>query len=293
MRFVVCIATAALWSQLAAAETIERRADASPSGEVEIVNVAGDVRVIGWDRPQVQVKADLDSDVEELEFEPHDDHTLIKVKWPHGDAGGGSSSLIVHVPRDSSVMVKTVSASQKLENVRGEQRLQSVSGEIETQIWDEDFQAKSVSGQIRASGHGEEGSARVTNVSGGVQLDRIAGDIDVNTVNGEIEIRGAQGERVRLKTTNGGIRFEGALSSQARLEAEAINGAIVANLHGKIDASFDIETFNGAIDNCFGPKPQRTSEYAPGNALRFEEGKGSARVRIKTLNGAVNLCRKP
>lgn len=293
MRFVVCIATAALWSQLAAAETIERKADASPSGEVEIVNVAGDVRVIGWDRPQVQVKADLDSDVEELEFEAQGDRTVIKVKWPRGDAGGGSSSLAVHVPRDSSVMVKTVSASQMLENVRGEQRLQSVSGEIETQVWDEDFQAKSVSGRIRASGHGNQGSARVTNVSGGVQLDRIAGDIDVSTVNGEIHIRGAQVERVRLKTTNGAINFEAALLPEARIEAEAINGTVVANLRGKIDASFDIETFNGDIDNCFGPKPQRTSEYAPGSALRFEEGGGDARVRIKTLNGAVNLCRKP
>ena len=101
MRFVVCIAAAAVWSQLAVAETVERQADASAHGEVEIVNVSGDVRVVGWDRPQVQVKADLDSDVEELEFETHDDRTAIKVKWPHGDAGGGSSSLIVHVPRDS------------------------------------------------------------------------------------------------------------------------------------------------------------------------------------------------
>ena len=29
-----------------------------------------------------------------------------------------------------------------------------------------------------------------------------------------------------------------------------------------------------------------------GQELRFREGQGTARIRIKTLNGDVNLCRK-
>jgi hypothetical protein len=34
----------------------------------------------------------------------------------------------------------------------------------------------------------------------------------------------------------------------------------------------------------------RTSEYAPGQELRFREGSGAARVRIKTLNGDISVC---
>ena len=60
---------------------------------------------------------------------------------------------------------------------------------------------------------------------------------------------------------------------------------------GPVNAEFDISTFNGDIRNCFGPKPERTSEYAPGRELRFREGQGSGRVRIKTLNGDVDVCR--
>lgn len=290
MKSAVFVA-ALMVAHFAAAETVERQTDALPDGEVEIVNVSGDVRVIGWDKRQVHVKGELDSEVEELEFHREDDRTLIKVKWPRGDSGGGSSSLVVHVPQDSSVMVKTVSASQRLENVRGEQRLQSVSGDIETQVWEEDLQAKSVSGRVQVNGQAQENTSRITNVSGGVILNNIAGEIEATSVNGAIEVRGGEFESVRLKTTNGEIRLEGTLLPDARLEAEAINGTVAVGLRGKIDASFDIETFNGSIDNCFGPKAQRTSQYAPGRALRFSEGKGSARVRIKTLNGAVDLCR--
>jgi hypothetical protein len=59
-----------------------------------------------------------------------------------------------------------------------------------------------------------------------------------------------------------------------------------------VDAEFDISTFNGDIDNCFGPKPHRTSEYGPGNSLRFKEGNGDGRIRIKALNGTVEICNR-
>jgi len=97
--------------------------------------------------------------------------------------------------------------------------------------------------------------------------------------------------RGRIQTTNGDLRLQTALARDARLEAEAINGDLSFQLRQPIDAEFDIETFNGEIDNCFGPKSTRTSEFAPGNALRFKEGNGNARIRIKTLNGGVEICK--
>ena len=59
-----------------------------------------------------------------------------------------------------------------------------------------------------------------------------------------------------------------------------------------VGAEFEVTSFNGEIRNCFGPKPVRTSEYAPGTELRFKEGQGTARVRIKTLNGDIGICNK-
>jgi DUF4097 and DUF4098 domain-containing protein YvlB len=291
MRSIVFGFVAVLLAHTAASETIERTLDVSPRGEVEILNVSGDVRVIGWERPQVQLRADIDSGVDEVQFERRGDRTTVRVKVQR-NAERGSADLVVHVPRDSTLLsVKTVSASQRIEGVRGEQRLQSVSGRVETEVFNEDFEGKTVSGEIVVNGHGET-SAHLTSVSGRLVLENVGGDLDLNTVNGEMQVLGGAIERARLKTTNGRMRIEGSLRPDARFDAESINGAIELQLRGSLDAEFNVETFNGAIRNCFGPKPQRTDKYAPGLVLRFTEGKGSARVRLKTLNGGIELCKK-
>jgi hypothetical protein len=54
-------------------------------------------------------------------------------------------------------------------------------------------------------------------------------------------------------------------------------------------AQFDVQSFSGRIDNCFGPKPAET-RYGPGTRLEFKNGEGSARVRLETKSGNVELC---
>ncbi|MGH8176266.1 MAG: DUF4097 family beta strand repeat-containing protein [Steroidobacter sp.] len=274
------------------AEVIEKRAPADARGEVEIVNVAGDVRVLGWERAEVQVNADLGSGVERLEFKRNGPHTLVKVVLPGGRSSSGSSDLVVRVPRDSAVAVKTVSADQTVQSVRGAQRLQSVSGNIMTENWDGEFEAKTVSGEIEVLGHGGDGPMRVTSVSGDVRLMDIGPELDLNTVTGDMDVRMDELTRVRIKTTNGDLELIGKLSPHGRIDAEAINGDLRFLLRGAIDAEFNIETFNGDIDNCFGPRSERTREFGPGNELRFTQGEGKAQVRIKTLNGGVEICKK-
>jgi hypothetical protein len=54
-------------------------------------------------------------------------------------------------------------------------------------------------------------------------------------------------------------------------------------------ADFDVQSFSGSIDNCFGPKPVESS-YGLGSRLTFRSGDGQARVRIETKSGDVHLC---
>jgi DUF4097 and DUF4098 domain-containing protein YvlB len=283
----------ALAAGAAHAEEITKSGPADPKGEVDIVNVAGTVEVVGWDRAEVQVHADLGSGVERLEFKTEGARTLIKVVLPRMGGSHGSSDLIVKIPRDSSVDVNTVSADQRIASVRGAQRLQAVSGSVETEFGPGDLEVKTVSGSITARGSDGKGSVRATSVSGDVQLDKIGPELDLNTVSGDMTVRVAERlQRARIKTTNGDLELTAALAKEGHLDAEAINGDLRFTLRGDINAEFDIETFNGDIDNCFGPKPSRTREYGPGNELRFTQGKGDARVRVKTLNGAVGICQR-
>lgn len=281
---------------IAQAEIVERVAEADPKGTVDISNIAGEVRVTGWDRAEVAVKADIDDNIERLEFERRGAVTIVKAVYRSGRGGGKGAMLDIHAPRDSAIKTTTVSADQIVRDMRGAQRLQSVSGDIRTQTSADDLYVSSVSGDVDVTGAGDKTPAnartRIATVSGEIKAMNLGGEVEVESVSGSIDASAGDVARARIKTTSGEATLRASLRRDARIEAESINGELTIELLGKIDAEFDIESFNGSIDNCFGPKSQRVSEFGPGRELRFKEGDGSARVRIKTLNGAINLCRK-
>ena len=279
------------------ADSVERRIDADPRGEVEVVNVVGSVRVSGWDRPEVQVNAELGSSVERLDVLRDGNHVLVKVVYKSGNRRSGDSDLDIRIPQASRLTTSTVSADQRISDVHGPQRLQTVSGSIDTDVWDGGFEAKSVSGSVRAVGHPTKskpltGEVRITTVSGEVSIENVGSELELRTVSGDLDVEGRDLTRAYIRTTNGNLHLEASIAPNARIDAETINGELRFDFSGTVNAEFDIETFNGDIDNCFGPKPKRTSEYSPGTQLRFKEGAGQGRVRVKTLNGGVSICNK-
>lgn len=292
LHAVVTMAMLTVAAQCADAEKISKTLPADARGEVEIVNVAGSVAVSSWERNEVQVDADLGSSVERLDFRSEGSRTYIKVVLPRMSGGGGSSDLIVKVPRNSSLIVNTVSAEQNITGVRGMQRLQAVSGNINTEFGPGDIELKTVSGDIQARGRDGKGLVRATTVSGDLEIHQAGPELELNTVSGDMLVTLERLDRGRIKSTNGDLELTAVLGEGARVEAEAINGDLSFHLQGEVNAEFDIETFNGDIENCFGPEPRRSRLYGPGNELRFTEGKADARVRIKTLNGNVTVCKR-
>jgi len=267
---------------------IHESAQVHPKGEVEVSNIAGSVRVTGWDRDVVEVTGTLGSGVEDLEFRTEGRYTLIKVRMPRNGRSGGSD-LEISMPASGRLTVGTVSSDTTVQGVQGALRLQTVSGKIETDVFGEDAQLKTVSGDVIVQGTDEVGLLTVTTVSGDVGLRDVRGEMVVQTVSGDVEAESTELERARIRTTNGDADLRTGLASGARVEMEAVNGDLTLTITGEPDAEFNIETFNGDIRNDFGPEPVRTSRYAPGRELRFSERDGSARVGIKTLNGAIIL----
>jgi len=295
MKFLRVIGATALCFAIAAhADSVERRVPADARGEVEIVNVSGDVQVSGWDRPEVEVNAELGQGVERLDVlsDEKNRRTTVKVVLPGGRRTSGSTDLIVRIPRDSALTINTVSADQTISDVHGVQRLQAVSGTINTQTWAEELAIKTISGDVVVRAHKNPSNITMTSVSGGISLSDAAGELSLETVTGDMAVNMESLTRGRIRTTNGDVHLRTVLARDARLDAEAINGDLRFTLRNPLDAEFDIETFNGEIDNCFGPKAERKHEFAPGNVLRFKEGAGSARVRVKTLNGGVEICKE-
>ncbi|MEJ2275426.1 MAG: DUF4097 family beta strand repeat-containing protein [Woeseiaceae bacterium] len=291
MKKLYVMALATLVPLAAMAEEVDRTLDAAADGSVHISNISGSVKVDGWNRDEVQVQGFIGRNVEELIFDRDGDRITIKVKVPKKGSRDIKSDLRVSVPRESSIDVATVSADIEVEGVRGYQKLEAVSGDIDTEAFESDVRAGTVSGDVEVRGHGEDTETHGNSVSGDVVFYRLSGQVTAESVSGDIEVEGGAFDRAGFNTVNGDIEFVAELRSDGKLTAETVNGEVDLDFQGTVSGRFDIDTFNGDISNCFGPKPERTSRYAPGQELSFQEGNGDARVTVSTMNGDVSICR--
>lgn len=291
MKRMTSLILAILLAATAQAEEVNRTIDAASDGHVDVSNIAGSITVHGWNRNSVEVTGTLGRNVEELIVERDGDKVRIKVKVPRSSGRAIDTDLRISIPKDSSLDVGTVSADITVSDVNGSQGLHTVSGDVETEYFGGRLKAESVSGDVEVDGNNADGDITATTVSGDVTLVRVSGEVKAEAVSGDVIVDEGSFDRAGLETVNGEIVFEGNLREDGRLTVNSVNGDVDIEFTGSLSARFDIETFNGSIRNCFGPKPERTSKYAPGLELDFEVGGGNGRVSVDTLNGDVNICK--
>ena len=291
MKRLTAIVLSALLAMPVAAEEVDRTLDAASDGHVKVSNISGSISVNGWSRNEVEVTGVLGRNVEELIFERDGDRITIKVKVPRNSGRGIESDLSIQVPENSSIDVGTVSADIEVEDVRGELKLNTVSGDIDTEGGESDISAGSVSGDVEISGQRKDAETRANTVSGDVTLFRVSGTVAGESVSGDVIVDEGAFDRVGLNTVNGEILFHAELRNGGKLKAETVNGSVDLEFTDGVSGRFDVDTFNGDIDNCFGPKPERTSKYTPGWEWSHEDSDGDARVTVSTLNGDVTICR--
>jgi DUF4097 and DUF4098 domain-containing protein YvlB len=291
MKKLITFSLGFLLASTVMADEVDKTLDAAADGHVDISNIAGSVTVGGWSRKQVEVTGTLGRNVEELVFERDKDKITIKVKVPKKGGRGIDSDLHINVPENSSIDVGAVSADIDVTDVMGEQRLHTVSGDVTTESAGSDVMAESVSGDVEVEGDKSDTETEASTVSGDVTLFRVSGTVNAESVSGDVVVEEGSFNRAQLNTVNGEIMLRAELRKDGKVSAETVNGDVDLEFAGDVSAKFDIDTFNGDIRNCFGPKAERTSKYAPGWELSFTEGKGEGRVEISTMNGGVNLCR--
>jgi DUF4097 and DUF4098 domain-containing protein YvlB len=262
MKRLTAFVLSTLLAMPVVAEEVNKTLDAASDGDVYVSNISGSITVKGWSRNEVEVTGELGRNVEELIFERSGNKVTIKVKVPRNSGRGIESDLDIQVPEGSSIDVGTVSADIEVEDVHGEQKLNTVSGDIETEGGRSDISAGAVSGDIEVDGERQEAETRANTVSGDVTLFRVAGTVSAESVSGDVIVDEGSFDRVGL------LEFAGDVSGR-----------------------FEVDTFNGDIDNCFGGKPERTSKYTPGWEWSHEDTNGNARVDVSTLNGDVTICR--
>jgi DUF4097 and DUF4098 domain-containing protein YvlB len=268
----------------------DKTVTAQAHGVVEISNVSGEIEVSGWDRAEVNVRGELGAGVERVDVNSEGNRTVIKVILPSMSYHGASAHLKVQIPRDSELDVSAVSADVKVANVQGIQRLNSVSGDVVSEFAGPEGEFKTVSGNMRLRGHGENARLRVTTVSGDVHLEHAAGDLEVGTVSGTLRLQTDTATSVRAHSTSGDVSFEGALARGANFEASTVSGELSVRARADNGFRYEVSSFSGDINSCFDSPAERTSKYGPGKTLQGSRGEGAGYMRLKTMSGDIEVC---
>jgi DUF4097 and DUF4098 domain-containing protein YvlB len=295
MNIRIFLATAAVLLAAAplaeAAQNLSKRATVAADVTIDVSNVEGRVDVTAWDRNEVELTAMLESDKDTLEFEATERQVRIKVVQPKDhDKGSEDAILTLRIPQGARLSAETVSADIIVAGVLGEQRLESVSGEVRTQAYDAPLRLSTVSGDGAISGTGGKAAVTVESVSGLITASGIRGSFDGEVVSGGLTINLAAAERLNARSISGDIDAEAELMPTARVEMETVSGTIGLTMKPPVHAGFDVESFSGDIDNCFGQKARDKNRYGPGSELSFTQGSGGARVSIRSLSGDITIC---
>ncbi len=277
MNIRISLATAAVLLAAAplaeAAQNLSKSATVAADAAIDVSNVEGRVDVTAWDRNEVELTAVLESDKDRLEFEATERQVRIKVVRPDDHFRGSDEAILtLKIPKGARISAETVSADIIVAGVLGEQHLESVSGEVQTQAYDAPVKLSTVSGDGTIIGTG--GKAAVT----------------VGSVSGSLAINLAAAERLNARSISGDIDAHVELLPTARVEMETVSGTIKLTMKPPVHAEFDLESFSGDIDNCFGQKARDKSRYGPGSELSFTQGSGGARVSINSLSGDITIC---
>lgn len=288
---ILCCAVPAQ-AQMPKMREIEYRAHMHSRGNLNVWNMAGSVRVTGWDRDSLVVRGVVPAD---QRFSCGGQAAAFKCAVDIAARHDGKvpgSTLEVFVPRHSRLWVKTSSA------------------EILVSSFDGDLDAYSVNGRIRVDGNAQtlalETMAGLIDVlSDAVMLRaktagsdiRISGDIEdaqVASVSGSISIAASRMQRGRFESINGNTTWSGAVMARASLEFSSHSGTIELRLPATTGADVDVRSFEGDFRSDF-TGTNRTRMYErKGLDLQFTlPGEHAARIAIRNFRGSIALLKQP
>ena len=129
----------------------------------------------------------------------------------------------------------------------------------------------------------------VWSVNGGVSVDGVTNEVRAGTVNGSVDAVSTGGP-VQASTVNGSVRATmGRLDGDQDLNFSTVNGTVVAEFSGDIDADIDLSTVNGRFQTDW---PVTITGRIDPRHLRATLGKGGRRIRLSTVNGNVELRKR-
>ncbi|MDB4891392.1 MAG: hypothetical protein JWL61_3247 [Gemmatimonadetes bacterium] len=233
-----------------------------PDKWIRVRNINGEMRVRASNSDKVEITATK--------------------SWRRGDPK--DVSIETKKSSDGSILVCAIWVNTN--TVCTEDRYSSHSDDRRDRWNDRDRNDVSVEFEIRVPKGVKVG---VWSVNGGVSVDGVTNEVRAGTVNGGVEAMSTGGP-VQASTVNGSVRATmGRLDGDQDLNFSTVNGSVVAEFAGDIDADIDLSTVNGRFQTDW---PVTITGRIDPRHLRATLGKGGRRIRLSTVNGNVELRKR-
>lgn len=254
---------------------------------VKVFFPSGSIDIQAWDRDSIEARGTIARG--ERFYLAGDSHGVKVGVMDHVDGSPvRASTLVLHVPRRSTVSVKAVSASIDAHDASG--WFYSVSGPIRLTGSASSLEVESMAGDVSLDVSAPWVRAR----TGGGRL-VIAGaleDLDAATVRGALNVERAAVVRGRFASVDGDIRFAGSPPAGGVFEFSDHAGGVSLALPNSASALVDLSTITGVIDNGFTQIRPVAGQGGRGGTLHVQLGLGEARMTVRTFKGTITLAKQ-
>lgn len=232
---------------------------------VFLKNINGNLRILTWDKPEVQVKA-----TKKVKFRDVNKgkEYAKNVKVNVDKAGDRLEIITIHPKGNTPKYIKSVSVEYDISMPQKS-----------------NLDANTLNGNVSIGGI--SGSLKAGTLNGSVVVHDIRGDVTAKTTNGSINAKisflEGNGE---FQTVNGSIDVLASEAHSVPIKAQTVNGSISLKIPSNLAANIDTSVVNGSI-NC--ELPVTVQGKLDRRSLAGKINGGGQEMRIKTVNGNITI----
>jgi hypothetical protein len=280
----------------------EQNVSTSASPTVVIGEGNGELRLMGWDRPEVLARAEdelslnRDGDTVSVRYSGEavvrvpQGATLridsvsndVRIKGMDGDVSIGNVSGDLTLRQTGAVRISSSSGDTSLKHVRGELHIDNVSGDLSVLGVQGPLAVGNVSGDMVA--RAVQGAVSVGQVSGDMSLQGVQGEVNVDRTSGDVRLAGVQGN-ARFGSVSGDASLAGV---QGQLTADKISGdlnaeglaGLTANVGGDATISLGGQGLGQTTVNADGAITCRVAPDATNIEFRLTSGSSDISINL-------------
>lgn len=263
---------------------VERRVPLDRDGMVKAFVPAGTVTIVGWDRDSLVITGTV-AQGERFYFGGGRAGVKFGVEPQSPNAESRPAHLVIHLPRNSSLSMRGVSATIQATDASGS--FYSVGGDITIAGRVGEVDVEAMDGDISILAHARWAHARTT--SGEVRLGGEIEDAAASSVTGRVFVSTTGLTSGQFGSVTGDIVFAAPLGAGGAFSFDDHSGAVELQLQPSAAGSFSLTTISGSIENDVAAARPAAGSGGRGQTLAFRLGTGGPHVTVRTFKGPIRL----